>query len=157
MKAIFLVLFILCFAAGFAMERVTYDEILKYEDWSEIYECFPVDAAFVDLIRSQLEENLKIDVYFAYWCVDSVHNVPPFIKILDLIGYEKIEVDYYNVGKRKKGTQKYYVDDLQIERIPTFIFSKNGGETGRIIENPKITLVEDFLNIILTGDLKHVP
>ena len=43
---------------------------------------------------------------------------------------------------------KYYVKDLKVERVPTFIFYKNNKEIGRIIENPKKDMAEDFLEIV---------
>jgi hypothetical protein len=51
--------------------------------------------------------------------------------------------------KRKPSKKvKYFVEELKVERVPTFIFYRDGKEIGRIIENPKTSLIEDFLEIV---------
>jgi len=37
---------------------------------------------------------------------------------------------------------------LKVERVPTFIFFRDGREIGRIVENPKTGMVEDFMEIL---------
>jgi len=32
--------------------------------------------------------------------------------------------------------------------VPTFIFYRGGGEIGRIVENPKAGMIEDFMEIV---------
>jgi hypothetical protein len=45
--------------------------------------------------------------------------------------------------------QRYYVEDLLVEKVPTFIFYANDIEIGRIIENPKDSILGDMMQIIL--------
>jgi hypothetical protein len=44
---------------------------------------------------------------------------------------------------------------LNIRRVPTFIFYKNGREINRIIESPLATLEEDIISIVLQQE--YVP
>ena len=39
-------------------------------------------------------------------------------------------------------------DQLEIQRVPTFIIYKNNIEAGRIIENPVTSLEQDMVNIL---------
>ena len=39
-------------------------------------------------------------------------------------------------------------EGLNIEKVPTFIFYKNGIEIGRIIESPEKSIEKDFLKIL---------
>jgi len=40
------------------------------------------------------------------------------------------------------------VEELKVERVPTFIFYRAGTEIGRIVENPTRGILEDFLAIV---------
>jgi len=37
---------------------------------------------------------------------------------------------------------------MLVDKVPTFIFFLNDSEMGRIIENPKTTILQDMENII---------
>jgi hypothetical protein len=59
-----------------------------------------------------------------------------------------LKTDFFSVERKANKDQKYYVKALKIERIPTFIFYRNGREIGRIVENPKTEMLEDILAIV---------
>lgn len=132
-----------------AMEKITRDQILSHgEDWQKNYDEYEIDEAVVNEIKSTLGEDLKIDVYLGLWCRDSVNNVPKFIKIIDALEAEHLTVHYFTVERSDKQDTPYFVPDLKVERVPTFIFFRNGEEIGRIIENPVKSMIEDFLAIL---------
>jgi ribosomal protein L30E len=70
------------------------------------------------------------------------------MKIIDVVRNPNVVVNYYNVKRKASKDVKYYAADLKVERVPTFIFYRDGKEIGRIVENPQKSLVEDFLEII---------
>ena len=111
------------------------------------YDQYSPDPEVIEIIRTKVGNVTAIDIYFAYWCSDSETNVPPFIKILDEIGPKEIKVKYF-ASRRKNPGEKFYCEKLNVTRVPTFIFYKDGKEIGRIVENPKKTLEEDLLEII---------
>jgi hypothetical protein len=132
-----------------ALERITRDSVLNAGDvWMQNYMEYRVDESLIDTLKSKIGDDLKIVVYLGLWCKDSVNNVPLFIKIIDVIGGGKIKVDYFNVVREDKKDNKYFVPELKVERVPTFIFYRDGKETGRIIENPVKSMAEDFLDKI---------
>ncbi len=138
--------------SGAAAEKIEKGKILaNNEEWQKIYEQFTVDESMVEAVTAKIGDNMKIDVYLGLWCGDSKNNVPPFLKIIekiDEISDQKITVDYYTVERKPSKKVKYFVEELKVERVPTFIFYRDGKEIGRIIENPKNSLIEDFLEIV---------
>ncbi len=135
---------------GLAAEKIEKDKILKDEEWKKVYDEFTADESLIEALASKSGENLKIDVYLGLWCGDSKRNVPPFLKIIDEINKfnNNLTVNYYTVERKPTRETKYFVEDLKVERVPTFIFYRDQKEIGRIIENPKNSLIEDFLEII---------
>jgi hypothetical protein len=73
--------------------------------------------------------------------------VPPFIKILDAAGVS-VPVRFLSVQRKPVKSIRYYSDEFQVERVPTFIFYRGGTEIGRIVENPDAGLIEDMLAIL---------
>lgn len=134
----------------FTAEKIDRDKILSSDDeWKGVYDDFTIEGELIDSLKAKTGENLKIDVYLGLWCGDSMNNVPPFIKIMDKINEAgKITVNYYTVERKPNKETKYYVEELKVERVPTFIFYRDGKEIGRIIENPSNSMAEDFLEII---------
>lgn len=149
---------VICFTAGlftgapaFAAEKVNMEKILEKEEWKNVYEAYNVDESMVETLAAKTGENLKIEVYLAFWCGDSKNNVPPFLKIIEQINAlngSQLPVSFYNCERKASKEVKYYHEALEVERVPTFIFYRDGKEIGRIIENPKQSLIEDFLEII---------
>ena len=132
-----------------AVEKIAKDKILKTDlEWEDIYGQYQVDLSLLGILKEKLGDNLKIDVYLGLWCSDSKNNVPVFMKIIDILGQDNFPVNYYTVERKANKDIKYYVEDLKVERVPTFIFYRNGQEIGRIVENPQKTIIDDFLEII---------
>lgn len=148
MKRFLFAFFILMVAVAFAAERVDRVQILKDEGWKQRHMTYEPDSSMIDILKSKVADNLKIDVYLAFWCGDSKRNVPLFLKIIDQIGSSNLKVNYYSVERKPTRDTKYFVEKLMVERVPTFIFYRGGKEIGRIIENPKTSMLEDFLEIV---------
>lgn len=147
MKKVLLVVFMLIMAVVFATVRVNKAQILKDKDWNQRYLDYEPDSSMIDTLKSKVDKNLRIDVYLAFWCGDSKRNVPLFLKIIDQVGKE-VRVHYFSVDRKPSRDIKYFVDKLKVERVPTFIFYRDGKEIGRIIENPQKNMLEDFLEIL---------
>lgn len=148
MKKLFIIIFIFIAAVSFAAEGVNKEQILKNEGWNQRYMTYEPDSSMIDTLKSKVGNNLKIDVYLAFWCGDSKRNVPLFLKIVDQIGSKSLEVHYFTVKRKPNKETKYFVEKLKVERVPTFIFYRDGKEIGRIIENPENNMLEDFLGIV---------
>jgi len=133
---------------GQTAEEITREKILANgQEWQEKHDKYEPPADMVDALKTKFGADMKIDVYLGLWCPDSRNNVPPFIKILDLVG-TNVPVRYVGVPRKASKDVKYYVEDMKIEKVPTFIFYREGKEIGRIVENPKTTLIEDIMEIV---------
>jgi thiol-disulfide isomerase/thioredoxin len=94
--------------------------------------------------------GIEIEVYLATWCGDSHDHVPTFTAVLDEVKrvarVEPKSVKYYGLSKKK--TYDGYTNPRSIDRLPTFVFFRNGKEIGRIIETPKKSILEDVIGIV---------
>ncbi len=131
-----------------AAEEITREKIFSNPQWQEKYDKYDPAADLIDTLKVKLGTDMKIDVYLGLWCPDSRNNVPPFIKILDQSG-STVPVRYFGVPRKASKDVKYYVEEMNVQKVPTFIFYREGKEIGRIIENPKTGMLEDMSEIIL--------
>jgi hypothetical protein len=133
--------------ADVPVNEIGREKVLSAEEWKANYDAFKPDPGQVQKIRAKLGSNLRIDVYLGLWCSDSRNNVPPFIKIMDAVD-ASVPVRFFNVQRKPGKTIQYYSDKFRVERVPTFIFYRGETEIGRIVENPKVSLIEDMLAIL---------
>lgn len=110
----------------------------------------------IDAIKSKLKEY-DIKLFMATWCGDSKREVPKFYKILETANYPMKQLTAIAVSREPnmyKESPQHEEVGLNIVRVPTFIFYKNGKEVNRIIEKPIETLEKDILKIITNNNYK---
>ncbi|RZS91961.1 thioredoxin family protein [Aquimarina brevivitae] len=98
--------------------------------------------------------DVKIKAFMGTWCGDSKRETPTFYKILDQADFDYTKLDLVTVDRTKTtpdGLEKGY----DIQRVPTFIFYKNGEEIGRYVEYARESLEKDMLAILSGKDYKH--
>ncbi len=124
-------------------------EILKDGEWKAVYDgCVP-DPALVASLKS-LAPEMRIDVYLGFWCGDSKDHVPVFLKIVDALESPGLQVNFFAVERKATPGLRFYVEGPAVERVPTFIFYRSDGvEKGRIVETPRVSILEDMLTIML--------
>lgn len=141
-------LFPLFSAGGQTAEEITKEKILAAgQDWQQKYDQYQPAPDMLEAVKSKLGAGLRVDVYLGLWCSDSINNVPPFIKIVDSLG-TGVTVRYFALPRKADKAIKYFVEDLNVERLPTFIFYRSDKEIGRIEENPKAGMLEDLMDIV---------
>ena len=125
-----------------------------YAGWYEKqFEGYKPDAETL----SQLDElltDVAITVFMGTWCSDSKREVPRFVKILESVGYDPDDVEVIMMN-REKTTPQDYEKGMSIINIPTFIFSKDGKEIGRIVEYPIEDLETDMYKILSGEPYRH--
>ena len=125
----------------------------NYKEWyKNNYEAYAVDQTLVEKFKEPLK-NYQILVFLGTWCGDSKREVPRFIKILDAANFPDENLKIVALDRRKEFYKKSPTGEewgLNIKRVPTFIFYKNGKEVNRIIETPNNTLENDILDILTT-------
>ncbi|SKB85184.1 TlpA family protein disulfide reductase [Maribacter arcticus] len=112
---------------------------------------YTANTTNLEQFKDKLAEH-QILIFMGTWCGDSKREVPRFIKILESVDFPMKNLKIVALDKRKEKYKKSPQGEewgLNIRRVPTFIFYKNGREINRIIETPVTTLEEDILKIIL--------
>ncbi|PKP51585.1 MAG: thioredoxin [Bacteroidetes bacterium HGW-Bacteroidetes-1] len=110
------------------------------------YEAYQPDTAVIDALKPLLED-IHITIVLGTWCGDSKEQLPRFMKVLDLTGFNQENLLMIGVDSHKKA-REIDVDVFAIEKVPTFIFTRNERELGRIIETPLDNLEKDLLVIL---------
>ncbi len=110
------------------------------------YQNYTPDQKILDKIKSYIF-SYSVTIVMGTWCEDSQKQVPRFFKILDKLNYDSRFVKLICVDRSKKA-EGIDSEDLNIIRIPTFIFYTKNSEKGRIIESPENTLEQDILKIL---------
>jgi thiol-disulfide isomerase/thioredoxin len=116
------------------------------------FENYTVDMATISKFKNELK-NYQILIFLGTWCGDSKREVPRFLKILDIANFPDKNLKIVALDSRKEHYKKSPTGEewgLNIQRVPTFIFYKNGKEINRIIETPNTKLEEDILAILTT-------
>ena len=97
--------------------------------------------------KEELFKDVEIKIVLATWCGDCRREVPRFIKIVNFVKYPKQKIEIISVDRNKKAGN-INIENLNIEKVPTFIFYRKGIEIGRIIETPDQSLEKDCLEIL---------
>jgi len=119
----------------------------SYATWfNEGYDSYVTDSTASQKLPSLLSD-VQIEIVMGTWCGDSKEHVPHFFKLIDEINFKENNVHIICVDRNKKGYANE-VEELKIERVPTFILYKNGKEIGRIIETPEPTLESQMVSIL---------
>ena len=117
------------------------------------YDSYTVDEATVKEIKKHLK-GVTIKAFMGTWCGDSKRETPHFYKIMDAAGFDYNNLQLAAVDRTKR-TPENLEEGLNVFRVPTFIFYKNGKEIGRYVEYPRETLEKDMLAILSGKPYKH--
>lgn len=128
-----------------------------YNNWfSKNHDAYSPDPETIKAIKENLEDY-EITLFMGTWCGDSKREVPKFYKILEAADYPMKQLTSVALSREKetyKESPQHEEAGLNIVRVPTFIFFKNGKEVNRIIEHPIENLEKDILKIMTTNDYK---
>ena len=116
------------------------------EDYNIEYPMYKPNDTVVAQIKDMIG-GLKCVIVLGTWCGDSKEQVPRFFKILDQTGAVFDNLEIFCVDRQKEAPGLEIKTTYNIEKVPTFIFFRDGTEIGRIIETPKVSLENDMLEI----------
>lgn len=122
-----------------------------YKDWfTNNYNAYTPNVKITDSLKNTFN-SFTITLFMGTWCGDSKREVPKFYKVLDSINFpidRLTAVAVHNQRNQYKQSPGGEDEGLNIHRVPTFIFYKNGKEVNRIVESPKKSIEEDLLAIL---------
>jgi len=110
------------------------------------YDIYLPDDSTLNLLRPALKD-ISVKLVMGTWCGDSKEWVPRFFKVMDLAGFNFDNLEMIGVDRDKKAGD-LNIEDLKVDRVPTFIFFNKEKETGRIIEVPYDLIEKDMLKIL---------
>ncbi len=110
------------------------------------YDSYHIDSAAVKQI-APLAKDVRFVTVVGTWCGDSKREVPRMFKVLDAAGVAPDSVVLFGVDRTKKSDDGT-TDQYNIMRVPTIIIIRDGMELGRIVEQPRNTLEQDFLRLL---------
>jgi len=124
-----------------------------------------IEAIGVEWVRAQVRTEIDaeaaqgfalvdpgahVTVYFGTWCSDSRRELGRFWRALDeVMGMEAFEIEYIGVDREKREPAEL-IGDLGLERVPTFIVTRDGTEVGRVVEQAPHGIERDLV-ALLTG------
>ena len=122
-----------------------------YSEWFvKNYEDYQPNTVDVASLKSSISEY-TITAFFGTWCGDSKKELPRFYKILDEAGFPLERLTTIGVAREREAYKQSpggEEEGLNIHRVPTFIFYKDGKEVNRIVEHPVKTLENDMSLIL---------
>ncbi len=130
----------------------------SFSSWfSKNYDDYLVNKSIVKNLKDSLNQY-EIKVFLGTWCGDSKQEVPRLYKVLKAAKFSEKQLQVIAVNRTEdayKQSPNHEEKGLNIHRVPTFIFYKEGKEVNRIVEHPKETLERDIHKIII--DKKYNP
>ncbi len=133
--------------------RTDFDQ-QPYTNWfNNYYTTYNVDQQTAKKLKKALK-NVTIKAFMGTWCGDSKRETPRFYKILEAAKFDLENLEMITVNRGKK-TPDNLQKGLNIFRVPTFIFYKDGKEIGRYVEYPRVSLEKDMLQIVTGKKYKH--
>tara|TARA_B100000287_G_scaffold112192_1_gene104513 strand:- start:2981 stop:3529 length:549 start_codon:yes stop_codon:yes gene_type:complete len=110
------------------------------------YDLYKVNNQWVESVEKYFDDiNLKL--FMGTWCEDSEREVPPIFKLLDAVNFDQKKIDIYAMSEEKT-TPENYENGLNIIKVPTLIFYKNGKELNRFVEFSIVSLEDDIKKIV---------
>lgn len=82
-------------------------------------------------------QNVKVKIFLGTWCGDTKYLLPRFVKSWKAMQLPEDQLEFIAVhyeGEKYKQGPNHETMNLNIHRVPTFIFEKDGKEIGRIVE-----------------------
>ena len=125
-----------------------------YVNWfNQKYGSYNPDAATIATLKKELK-GIKIKGFMGTWCGDSKRETPHFYKVLELANFNLNNFQLITVNRGKR-TPDNLQEGLNIIKVPTFIFYKDGKEIGRFVERVRESLEKDMLKIVSGQEYKH--
>lgn len=121
-----------------------------FSNWFETrYTNFTPQTEAMNTIKENINDY-DIKVLMGTWCGDSKREVPKLLKILDKAEYDYENLEMVAVDYNKTSPSKIE-EELNVHRVPTIIFYKDGKEVNRFVEYSQEESIEEDLAKIVSG------
>jgi thiol-disulfide isomerase/thioredoxin len=141
--------------------EVTREDVARIEPaWEDSARAYQPDSSAIAILAA-VARPVQIKVIFGTWCSDSRREVPRLWKILDRAHNPNLQLEMIAVGRKDDAAAEQKLAELGLPKdlraqydltaVPTFIFSQDGTELGRVIESPAGTLEGDAAGFVANG------
>ena len=122
-------------------------DLLDLPGWfGEDFVSYAPAPAYLERIPRHIAD-VEVLCFLGTWCSDSRREVPRMIRILQAAKLPPEKLRMVGLDRAKRSPDALEAR-YAIERVPTFIFLRDGKEIGRIVESPLGSLEKDMLGII---------
>lgn len=113
------------------------------------YENFDPNKAAMETIADNIHDY-ELKVLMGTWCGDSKREIPKLLKILDKVNFNYDNLELIAVDHNKQTPSKIE-EELDVHRVPTIIFYKDGKEWNRFVEYSRAETIEEDIADIVGG------
>ena len=122
-----------------------------FKEWyDKYYSPYTPNPKVISKGKSKVK-GVEVLAFMGTWCGDSKRGVPQFYKVMDEMGFDEKNMKLVCVSdldEDYKQSPNHEEKNLNIHRVPTFIFYKEGKEIGRIVESPVTSFEVDIVQIL---------
>ncbi len=119
-----------------------------FQKWfNKEYKSYQLDKKVMVDLSGHNFDDVTILIVLGTWCSDSQREVPRFFKLIDALDFPQENISIVALDEEKQG-QDFSTEEMNISRVPTFIFYRGEDEIGRIVEIPVKSMEKDFYKII---------
>jgi len=122
-----------------------------FKTWFEAgYNTYVPQPKVVEQLKKCNLKAHSVKVFMGTWCGDTKRELPRFLKLLDAIGFPANNLEIIGASREEatyKQSPNHEERGMEIYRVATFVFYKNGVEVNRIVEYPINSLETDLLAI----------
>lgn len=127
---------------------------VPYASWfTKGFEEYTPDVKTINSLKESLSAY-TITAFMGTWCGDSKREIPRLYKILEAAQFPLDRLTLIAVARNAENYKQSpggEHEGMNIHRVPTIIFYKDGKEVNRIVESPIVSLEKDILAIIKTN------
>lgn len=111
------------------------------------YKRYEPETDVLEVLDPEILGSWTVTIVMGTWCPDSRRELPRFYKIWETLDLGFNNMTIIGVDTRKNAPDDM-TDSLVIERVPTFIFYRDGRELGRIVESPGESLEKELFKLL---------
>jgi len=130
--------------------RISQKDLSRYSWFENTKQEYMPDDSVVQALMPY-SQQLHFVVVLGTWCSDSRKHVPAFYSLMGALHIGDKHIELIGVDREKRSAS---VDlaPLRIEYVPTIIVFYKAKEVGRIVEEPKVSLEKDLLQMLQKAD-----
>lgn len=122
-----------------------------YASWfTKEYDEYTPDVTTINSLKESLS-TYTITAFMGTWCGDSKREIPRLYKTLEASQFPLDRLTLVAVARNAENYKQSpggEHEGMNIHRVPTIIFYKDGNEVNRIVESPVVSLEQDMLAIL---------